>query len=248
MGDDTLRYELYYWPDIPGRGEFIRLVLEEANADYLDVGRQSEQQGGGIPAIVEVLEDAGQTPAFAPPVLKADDLVISQTANICLYLAKRHDLISSDETHQLHANQLQLTIQDFLQEAHGTHHPLGVEMYYEDQKDAALEAADDFLSDRVPKYFRYFEKAVQSSDGSYLLGKDMTYVDLSMFHMLRGLEYAFPNSFESRKHDIPGLLELKKKVSEKPDVREYLASDRCMDFNEDGIFRHYEELDEEPTL
>ena len=37
-----MRYELYYWPSIQGRGEFIRLTLEEAGADYVDVARKSD--------------------------------------------------------------------------------------------------------------------------------------------------------------------------------------------------------------
>jgi glutathione S-transferase len=71
-----MRYELYYWPGIQGRGEYVRLALEEAGADYLDVARGAH----GTAAMMKMME-AKTTPPFAPPFLKAGRLVIGQTAN-----------------------------------------------------------------------------------------------------------------------------------------------------------------------
>lgn len=238
-------YELFYWPQIPGRGEFVRLVLEQAQADYRDVGRLPDDQGGGPAAVRSVVQsDGAGSPAFAPPVLGADDLTIAQTANICLFLARRHGLVPDDEAARLHANQLQLTLQDLLTEAHDTHHPISVAEYYEDQKEPAKRRAAFFRSERLPKFLDHFERALETGAAEpYLVGDELSYVDLSMFQMLRGLEYAFPNAFDACTDDFPRLIDLAERVENRPNIAAYLDSDRRLDFNEHGIFRHYPELD-----
>ncbi len=241
-------YELFYWPSIPGRGEFVRLVLEEAGADYEDVARQSDEEGSGMDALQELLEwDIGQTPGFAPPILRAGDLVISQTANICLFVAERHGLVPDDER-KWHANQLQLTIQDMLTEAHDTHHPISVGDYYEDQEGPAKRRAAAFIGERMPKFFGYFERALASTEGPFLLGEELSYVDLSLFQLLAGLEYAFPQAFSRRRPEVGGLIELSERVKELPKIKSYLASERRLDFNEKGIFRSYSELDADGVI
>lgn len=243
---DKAAYRLFYWPHIPGRGEFVRLVLEAAGADYIDVGRLPEDEGGGAQAVGEFLaaENDGP-PAFAPPVLEDDDLVISQTSNICSYLARRHGLVPDDERARLHANQLQLTMQDLLGEAHDTHHPIAIGQYYDDQKEAARRRAKGFVENRLPKFFDYFERAAREDPSTpHLIGDELTYVDLSMFHMLRGLAYAFPNAFADRESGIPTLLDLADEVASRERIAAYLDSDRRIGFNEQGIFRHYPELDQ----
>lgn len=237
-------YTLYYWPHIPGRGEFVRLVLEQAGADYVDVGRLPDDDGGGPGAVRDALDAVDdRTPAFAPPMLEYGDLTISQTANICLFLARRHDLVPDDEGRQLHANQLQLTFQDLLKEAHDTHHPISIGDYYEDQKDAAERRAAFFVDERIPTFFDYFERALDQSDGDWLVGDTLTYVDLTAFQMLRGLAYAFPNAVDAQRDRIPGLLALADRLENRDRIAAYLASDRRIPFNEHGIFRHYPELD-----
>ncbi len=73
-------YELYYWPMIQGRGEFVRLALEYTNVDYVDVARQPEQEGGGVPALMQFLENKKmQYPPFALPYLKANELPLSRS-------------------------------------------------------------------------------------------------------------------------------------------------------------------------
>lgn len=233
-------YELFYWPSIQGRGEFVRLVLEEAGLDYIDVARQE----GGMDELEALLEgDLGQTPGFAVPMLRDGELVISQTANICLYLARHHGLVPEGEASWLHANQLQLTMQDFLTEAHDTHHPISVGEYYEDQKDASKRRAAAFRQQRLPKFFDYFERAVEAPAGDYLLGDQLSYVDLSLFQMVRGLQYAFPNAMEALADQMTRVLAVSDLVAKRPNINAYLASDRRLAFNEHGIFRHYPELD-----
>lgn len=237
-------YELFYWPGIPGRGEFVRLVLEDAGADYVDVARRPEAEGGGIPAIRRILDDdLGQTPGYAVPMLRHGALVLSQTSNICLYLAGRHGLVPDDETGRLHANQLQLTLQDLTVEAHDVHHPIGMGLYYEEQKEAALRAAEQFRTVRMPKFLGYFERVLAQNGGRSLVGPETSYVDLSAFHVLAGLAYAFPRAFEALRPTIPGLLALSDRVAARPRLAAYLASDRHLAFNEHGLFRHYPELD-----
>ena len=241
-----MKFELYYWPSIQGRGEFIRLALEEGDADYVDVARLPESEGGGRPAITRLLEDAGdgRTP-FAPPILRAGKLLISQTANILLYLGPRLGLVPQAEAARLWAQQLQLTLTDLVVEAHDTHHPIAKSHYYEDQRPEALRRAADFRALRLPKFLGYFERVLAANPGGdrYLIGKSLTYVDLSMFQVFAGLNYAFPRAMKgmSRKH--PRLTALHQRVQERPRIAAYLASGRRIPFNEHGIFRHYSELD-----
>lgn len=237
-------YELYYWPPLPGRGEFVRLILEDAGVPYLDVGRLPEEEGGGVEAILRVYRGEGEGhPAFAPPVLKAGELVLAQMPNICLYLARRHGLAPEGETGWLLANQLQLTLADLVNEVHDTHHPLGVSLYYEDQKPAAKQRSKLFLEQRLPRFLRYFARVLEHNGGEVLVGDRVSYVDLSLFFVLRGLEYAFPRAFARQSAEVPQLLALRDRVAARPGIAAYLASPRCLPFNEDGIFRHYPELD-----
>jgi glutathione S-transferase len=234
-----MRYELYYWPSIQGRGEYVRLALEEAGADYVDVARSER----GMAAMVRMMETKGGTPPFAPPFLKAGKLVIGQTANILFYLGSRHGLAPKAEAGRLWLHQLQLTITDFVLEIHDTHHPLGPTLYYEDQRSEAKKRSSEFWKERAPKYLGYFERLLEENGGVYLTGRKVGYVDLSLFQIVEGLRYAFPNRMKAYERRIPGLIGLHDRVANRPNIKAYLSSDRRIAFNEDGIFRHYKELD-----
>ena len=233
-----MRYELYYWPTIQGRGEYIRLALEEVGATYRDVAREP----GGMAAMTKLLEAKAGTPPFAPPFLKAGKLVLAQVANILFYLGGRHGLVPKAEAAQLWVHQLQLTITDFVVEIHDTHHPLGPSMYYEDQRAPAKKRTADFWNERVPKYLGYFER-ILTDNGPYVTGRKLSYVDLSLFQIVEGLRYAFPNRMQAFERKIPGLIALHDRVAARPHIAAYLASERRIAFNEDGIFRHYKALD-----
>jgi len=237
-------YELYYWPSIPGRGEFVRLALEECGAEYVDVARSSKQ--AGVQAMMRLLEDPtiAHRP-FAPPFLRAGTLLIGQTANILRYLGGRHGLAPRDEAGELWTQQLQLTLADLLVEAHDTHHPIASGLYYEDQKAEARRRAADFLGTRVPKFLGYFETVLERNPAGpeYLSGVSLTYADLSMFQVLEGLRYGFPKAMARLAPRIPKLLALRDRVRQRPRITAYLASPRWLPCNEQGIFRHYPELD-----
>ena len=234
-----MRYELYYWPSIQGRGEYVRLALEEAGADYADVARGER----GMAAMMRMMEQKGGTPPFAPPFLKAGRLVIGQTANILFYLGSRHGLAPKAEPAKMWVHQLQLTVTDFVMEIHDTHHPLGSSLYYEDQRSPAKRRTKEFWNERVPKYLGYFEGLLEDNGGFYLTGRRVSYVDLSLFQIVAGLRYAFPRRMKAFERQIPGLADLHDRVASRPNIKAYLASDRRIAFNEDGIFRHYKELD-----
>jgi glutathione S-transferase len=241
-----MRYELYYWPGIQGRGEFVRLALEEAGADYVDVARLPRGAGGGVPTLMRLLEDSAvKRPPFAPPFLKAGRLLIGQTANILLYLGPRLGLVPKDDASRLWAHQLQLTIADFVLEAHDTHHPIAGALYYHQQKREARRRARHFTGERMPKFLDYFETVVTRNRGGkgHSVGKALSYVDLSIYQLIAGLRYAFPRKMKKLAPDYPGLIALHERVSERPNIARYLASKRRIPFNEYGIFRHYEELD-----
>jgi glutathione S-transferase len=233
-----MKYELYYWPEIQGRGEYVRLALEEAKAPYVDAARRP----GGSSAMMRMMEK-GATPPFAPPFLKAGKLVIGQTANILLYLGARHGLAPKSEAGKLWVHQLQLTVTDFVLEVHDTHHPLGPSLYYEDQMAPAKKRTNEFWNERVPKYLGYFEDVLKQSGGFYIGGRKLTYVDLSLFQIVEGLRYAFPKRMKAFEDDIPGLVDLHDHVAARPNIKAYLASERRIPFNESGIFRRYKELD-----
>lgn len=228
-----MRYRLYYWPEIQGRGEFVRLALEFAGADYVDVLRS---RNGNF------IEISKFTP-FAPPYLVAGKRVVSQTANILLYLGPRLRLAPKAEAARLWAHQLQLTIADWLVEVHDTHHPIGSGLYYEEQRREARRRAADFRAHRLPKYLEYFEGVLRRSGGPWLLGKALTYPDLSLFQMVAGLRYAFPKTLARQEKRHPRIVALHQRVAEHPRLATYLASARRIPFSQQGIFRHYPELD-----
>jgi len=239
-----MAYRLFYWPEIQGRGEFVRLALEEAGAQYIDVARATGK-GLGVAALMKFLNARNIShPPFAPPFLQTGKQVIGQTANILLFLGGRHGLAPKDESGKLWTHELQLTLADFLVEAHDTHHPIGSGLYYEEQKNEARRRSADFLKNRLPKFLGYFERILGRQGGQrYLSGSKMTYVDLSMFQTLAGLSYAFPRAMARSARRHKRLLALRDRIQERPRVAAYLASERRIPFNEMGIFRHYPELD-----
>ncbi|HKB74265.1 MAG TPA: glutathione S-transferase [Burkholderiales bacterium] len=236
-----MRYELYYWPSIQGRGEFVRLALEEAGADYIDAARTPQR---GVPALTRFLEGKsdGRLP-FAPPFLKAGKLVIAQTANILFWLAPRHGLAPEGEPARLWLHQLQLTIADWLVEVHDAHHPIGGAFYYEDQKPEAKRRAAHFAAERLPKFLGYFERVLDREKGGWLLGRAFSYADVSLFQMIAGLRYAFPRAMGRLEPKYPRSVTLHEKVAARPRIAAYLESKRRIAFNQHGIFRHYPELD-----
>ena len=236
-----MRYTLYYWPSIQGRGEFVRLALEDAAAAYDDAARTKT----GMERMMAMMKGEGdKRPPFAPPFLKSGKLVIAQVANILFYLGPRLKLSPRDEANRLWLHQLQLTVTDFVKEVHDTHHPVSTGQYYEDQKPEAKKYAESFLKDRVPKYLGYFEKIIDKSGGPYVLGRKISYVDLSLFQLIEGLRYAFPKATKRIEKKVPNVVGVHDRVAQRPGIKKYLASKRRIAFNEDGIFRHYPELDE----
>jgi glutathione S-transferase len=243
MKKRAARVELYYWPTIQGRGEFVRLLLEEAGADYVDVAREK----GGMRAMMRFLEgeEPGALP-YAPPFVRVGGVVVSQTANILAFLAPRFGLAPRDEALRAEANQIQLTIADLVAEAHDSHHPIAGGLYYEDQKREAKRRARDFVKERIPRYLGWLEDLLRRNErsaGRWLVGRERTYVDLSAFQVVEGLRYAFRNATARHETTTPRLVALRDRVAERPRIAAYLQSKRRIPFNQEGIFRRYPELD-----
>ncbi|WP_010183340.1 glutathione S-transferase [Sphingomonas sp. PAMC 26605] len=235
----SARYKLWYWPDLQGRGEFVRLALEAAGIGYDDCARAH-----GVDALLDDMEQRADTRGpFAPPYLERDGMVIAQVATILLYLGDQHQIGASGIADRLWLNQLQLTIADMVAEVHNVHHPLDGNAYYEDQKDAALIAAAAFRKDRIPKFLGYFERAANANPGEWLLGERWSYGDTSLFQLVEGLRYMFPKRMATIEQAYPGVAGLHDRVADLPGIRAYLKSERRLAFNTDGIFRHYPELD-----
>jgi glutathione S-transferase len=239
-----MRYELYYWPSSQGRGEFVRLALEEAGAEYRDVAREPEPEGG-MAAMLRLLNgDSVKTPSFAPPFLKAGDLLIGQTANILMFLGARHGLAPQDEAGRLWTHQLQLTFTDFIKELHDTHHPISSALYFEQQRQEAQRYSRQFLQTRAPKYLGYFERVLARNGGGHMAGNSLTYADLSLFQMVDGLRYAFPIAMARLERDHPRVVSVHDAVAARPRIAAYLGSPRRLPHDQHGLFRHYPELDE----
>ncbi len=241
-----MAYELYYWPGLQGRGEFVRLALEEAGAPYVDVARLPERDGGGVTALRRVLESPAEPHIpFAPPFLKDGELTVPHVAGILFYLGPRLGLAPKGEAARIMANGLQLTVADLIAEVHDTHHPIAASLAYEDQKDVAKARSTAFLADRLPKFMGYFERVLTRNPhgAAWIVGEGLTYVDLSLFQIVAGLRYAFPRAMAPLADRYPALARLHAAVAGRPNIARYLASERRIPFNETGIFRHYPELD-----
>ena len=236
---EAVRYELYYWPTVQGRGEFVRLALEEAGAEYVDVGRKR----GRVPIERLLARKSEIHPPFAPPVLKAGKRLIAQTANILLYLGAKYGLAPKDDASRLWAHQLQLTITDIVVEIHDTHHPVTSWLYYEEQIPAAKRRTADFWKYRVPKFLGYFERVIGKSGGPYLLGRKLSYVDLSLFQIVEGLRYAFPRRMKRFEKKVPRVIALHDRVAKRPRIAAYMTSERRIPFSQWGIYRYFKELD-----
>jgi glutathione S-transferase len=247
MAETGATYELFYWPSIQGRGEFVRLALEAAGAPYVDVVRRPADEGGGVKVLTAMLaEPSGGGPFFAPPILRHGAVTLSQSAAILQYLGPRLGLVPEDEASRLKANHLQLTIADFVLEVHDVHHPIGASLYYHDQKPEAARRAELFTKNRIPKYLGYFERVLQQNGaggGRHAVGAALSYVDLSLFQIMSGLGYAFPHALSRVAGAVPCLVALRDRVAAAPAVAAYLASPRRIAFNDHGLFRHYPELD-----
>jgi glutathione S-transferase len=236
-----MRYELYYHAANPGRGEFVRLALEEAGADYVDVAREP----GGTEAMQRLMQDpANRLPAFAPPFLKHGEVTVGQTANILQYLGPKLGLAPDDEQGRLWAHQIQLTIADLVMEIQHTHHPIAHGLYYDDQKREAIEYSKHFIAERLPKFFGWFERVLQANGGERMVGDRLSYVDLSIFQLVEGLRFSFPNAMRQAEPKYPGLAALHERIAARPKIAAYRASPRCMAFNDRGVFRRLPELDQ----
>lgn len=243
-----MTYDLYYWPSIPGRGEYVRLVLEAAGADYRDMARLEASEGGGTEAMFAFIEGRrGALLPFAPPFLVAGEIVLSQAPVIAAFLGERHGLAPDAEAKRLFARAIAATTADFVAEAHDTHHPVGVSLYYDDQKTEAARRAEEFRTERMPKFLGWYEALVAANPAGHdwLVGDRMTYADLGLFQTVAGLNYAFPRRMQTLLEAIPLVEALCQRAASNERIAAYLASERRLAFNEDGIFRHYPELDGE---
>ncbi len=234
-----MSYQLWYWPDFPGRGEFVRLFMEAAELDYTDIARTD-----GADALVEDMVAREGIRPFAPPYLVDEDVCIGQTALILTYLTDKEGLGTGDLASDLGLVQLQMDIADLVTEVYATHHPIAPGIDYLDQMEAAFERAHDFRTNRLPKYLIHFDNALASNGGPFVLGQQWSHVDTSLFQLMEGLDYAFPAYMRSMAGTWPHLEGLQGAVPEIEGVAAYLASERRAEFNQSGIFRHYEELDE----
>ena len=247
-------YHLIYWPGIPGRGEHVRLALEQAGAEYTDTAHVED----GIKTVSSQISkenkgDSINPPPLAPPILKHGEYTISQTPNILLYLGTKLGLAPTTEEDPVgiyHVNELTLTALDGLSnEPHDVHHPIAVAEYYENQKEEAAKKAKDYRENRLPKFFEYFERVLSgdaSKGGEYLYGGQLTYADLVLFQTVDGVSFAFPRRVGSLKKsgDYDKVFALYDRVKALEKIKAYLESDRSQEYSM-GIYRHYPELDAE---
>src|SRR5690349_778898 len=241
-----MAYEFFYWPEIQGRGEFVRIALEDAGAPYIDVARGLESDGLGVPAMLALMRGEGTSHIpFAPPFLRDADVIVSHTAAILLYLGGWIGLAPTDEGGRLWTHQIQLTITDIVKEVYNSHHPIDEEKWFHQQKAEAIARATVFRRDRMPKFLGWFETILNANPAgaNHLVGGSASYADLSLFQLVEGLRFAFPKAVERELAKLPRVTALHRAVAERPRLKAYLASERRVSFKETGIFRRYPELD-----
>ncbi len=198
-----MRYELYYWPSIQGRGEFVRLALEEAGADYVDVARRPGRRG--VPAMMKLMASRRVAhPPYAPPFLKAGKLIIAQTAEILFYLGPRLKLAPRDEVGRLWAHQLQLTIADLVVRIHDTHHPVSGWLYFEEQRPAAKRRTKDFWRYQAPKMLGYFERVLRQNGDKYQCRPPPDLCRSLAVPDCRGFALRVPEAHEAIREENPG--------------------------------------------
>lgn len=235
-----MSYQLWYWPDIPGRGEFIRLPMEAAGIAYSEPARTAAD---GLAAVAAYLETLDQQPAFAVPLLDTGSEQIAQTPNILAFLGEEHGIGPAGAAQRRYLNQLQIDMADFAEEMHSTHHPVSAYLYYEDQKAEAARVAEAFRTDRVGKYLAHFERAARTSDGDWLVGDEWSCGDTSMAQLLDGLCYAFPRRMAILAPEFRKLQTIRRKISALAGIVSYRQSSRWQAFNQEGLLRHYPEHD-----
>ncbi|KAF4119711.1 glutathione S-transferase, partial [Geosmithia morbida] len=256
----AMSYQLLYWPTIPGRGEFIRLAFEESGTPFTDMA-QTADPGTVVDEVMSTTTEvsppsAGMNPpVLAVPVLRHDDVLISQTANILMYLAPRIGLdgsraVNATAVAPYHLNGIASTLLDgFVDELHDTHHPTAVSLAYEDQIPEAKKRTRYFLSERLPKYLGYAQRVIDSpasGDGPWMYGGTLTYVDLVLFLCIDGTQFAFPKTMAKLKDSgqYNAVFELYDAVKTRPNIKAYLASSRRQPYS-NGIFRYYPELEDQ---
>lgn len=252
------KYTLLYWPGIPGRGEFIRLLFASTQTPYSDPASTSKSGINSVLSAIDsslTLDPTGNPPAFAPPALRVSgagkqgkDLVIYQTPAILAYLGDKLGMAGEDESEKYWVMAHTLTALDLNNEAHDTHHPISVSQYYEDQKAESEKKARQFRDERIPKFLGFFERVLKGNkenggEGKYLVGNKLSYADTTVWHILSGLKFAFPKEMEFRMKEFPGLFEtFYPSVEGREGLKEYLASEKRQPFSM-GVFRYYPELD-----
>lgn len=220
MSSET--WKLYYWDMCPGRGEYVRIVFEEAGVQFLE-DRDN---------ILEKVIKGGMEgfPAFAPPVITRGDFKLSQTPVICEYLGKHFNLYPASDTDVWHARQINLTIHDFQADGRNVFHAKQFTASYFGQEAETQGHIDWFRKERLPRWLLYFEKLLQANDNgrSFVIGDKLTYVDLGLLQVLRNAANQF--SDEWIKMDIPLIKAFKQRMEARPNLAAYFKSDRCQPF------------------
>ncbi|OAQ97745.1 hypothetical protein LLEC1_00415 [Akanthomyces lecanii] len=235
----TPPYELIYAPFAPGRGEHIRLLLEEAGVTYTDT--TSLGWDAALAANQELLKGRdGNPPYFAPPLFRHGDLIISQTSNILMYLGSKLGLAGSTAEDAFRVNALACTALDGLSdEVHATHHPISGTLYYEDQKDESTRASKVWINVRLPKFLAYWESVLASKGGPWLMGETFTYADIVLSQCIDGVKYAFPKAMAhlDEKSEYRRVFGHWEQVRARPRIAKYLASDKRQKYD-NGIYRY----------
>ncbi|TAQ89053.1 hypothetical protein B7494_g2622 [Chlorociboria aeruginascens] len=242
-------YELIYYTGVPGRGEHVRLMLEEAGVPYEDTQFLSFDEARKNVTSWLAGGEHGNPPYFAPPLFKHGDLVISQTPNILLYLGPKLGLAGSRENDLYKINALALTALDLLcNEVHDTHHPIAVMLTWEEQKGESKRRSKYWVQNRLPTVLAYWQRVLENEErgsGLWLLGDIFTYADLVLFQCLDGTNYSFPKAIkqarETGKYDK--VFKLYEDVKARPNIAQYLASNRRQKEQDWGIYRHYDDND-----
>lgn len=227
-----------------GRGEFLRLLLEDAGVKYNDSGDDLYGPTGmmdafrGSPQAVDAEASKFPFPIFFPPALwhrpaDGEEVLINQVGACMIYLGDTLSYAPRSTAERARANCIMMNALDYISEGRCSFHPVKNSMSYNDQKEEGDKASKVFSKERMPLFLHHFNKVVVKNGGSkkpIAGGTEVTYADFCLFHVLDATAEQFNSDQYDKAWDtaaVPALKEYYEWMKSRPKLQAYFKSDRC---------------------
>ncbi|CAG2239709.1 glutathione S-transferase-like isoform X1 [Mytilus edulis] len=219
----TEEWELFYHHFLIGRSAYIRLIFEELGIPYKDMIKSKED----IMKYFYSKDKLAGFPVLFPPVIRKGDFQLGQTSVICKYLGEKYGLVPDNEQDKWRADMINTELHDYLAQGRLAFHGINPTASYFTQVEETKPYIERFAAERIPKYLSYFESVLKYNNGGkgFLFGDKLTYVDLTLFWVLKATEASYPDAWKSA--DCCPLLKLfRDRIERRPNIAAYLNSDR----------------------